>query len=94
MIFLFCSGSLTLAKRLKKISLASMLIRSIPKVFLNINSTCSFSPLLKSPLSTKTTITCSFIALAKSAATTLLSTPPLTAQRTLSLPTSSRIFSA
>ena len=83
MILRFFSGSTTPAKRPKNVSLASILTSSTPSFVLNVASTCSFSFVLRSPLSTKTRIKFSGTAAAKSAAVTELSTPPLTAQSTL-----------
>ena len=56
MIFLFSSGSVTYSSLSRKVLLASMLIMSIPSLVLNVSSTCLASSVLKSPLSTKTTI--------------------------------------
>ena len=92
MILRFFSGSLTPFRRLKNSSLASTFISSTPRRVLNISSTILASSVRSRPLSTNTAISCFGTACARSAATTELSTPPLTAQSTLSLPTISFIF--
>ena len=91
-ILRFFSGSVTPASLSRKVLLASMLTSSTPSLVLKVASTCSRSPVLSSPLSTKTRIKFCGIAAAKSAAVTELSTPPLTAQRTFLLPTVSLIL--
>ena len=89
MIFRFVSGSLTPARRVRKRSFASTLM----KVSLRLEktaSTSSASPLRISPWSTNTQVSRSPMASDSSAAATEESTPPDRASRALPSPISSR----
>ena len=82
-IFLFCSGSATPFKCLKKISSLSDLITFRFMFSLNVFITSSASPFLRRPLSTNTHTSLLPIASCKSAAVTEESTPPERPSKTL-----------
>ncbi len=87
----FSSGSVTPASAVRKRSVASTCTRLMWRWWLITSTTRSPSARRSSPLSTNTQVSCSPMAWCTSVAATAESTPPLSAQSTLPLPTRLRM---